>query len=343
MPRLSLLRSIYRELLANPAGAGVVTKATSALVWPLAQVQSPFGFALSGPAHNAIMLALLGYGDIRTYEPMETFLVLVTTNAGGTFFDIGANIGYFSLLVACNSPRPVQVIAFEPLEDNFRCLQHNIGWNGKDRVILPYRMGLGDRNSEELLSRYSTGASFVRGWDLGQADEQGFETVEVRRLDGMFSARDIRPPIVFKIDVEGFEAAVVVGAADLLRSKETACVLIEVGHAHHPGGFNESAFSTLGTLEDYGFDCYGIQTDPTSTGSESVLVPFPDVDRHDAERWPSSWIALRQNHPVEGIVMSSLPLYPLYCSSCRLPESDLQGVLDALGALRVGSEGVPSS
>ena len=49
---------------------------------------------------------------------------------GDVFVDVGANIGYFSVLAACLVGEGGQVFAFEPDPDNFRLLRDNVALNG---------------------------------------------------------------------------------------------------------------------------------------------------------------------------------------------------------------------
>ena len=64
------------------------------------------------------------------WEPYETHLVLNLLEPGGVFVDVGANLGYFSILAAACVGERGRVYAFEPDPDNFALLQANSETNG---------------------------------------------------------------------------------------------------------------------------------------------------------------------------------------------------------------------
>ena len=60
------------------------------------------------------------------WEPHETSLILELLQPGDTFLDVGANIGYFSILAAAAVGDAGHVIAYEPDPENYRLLQTNV-------------------------------------------------------------------------------------------------------------------------------------------------------------------------------------------------------------------------
>src|SRR3989442_10745976 len=69
-----------------------------------------------------------------TWEPAATSAVVATVQPGMTVIDIGANIGYYTLLFAKCVGSVGQVFAFEPLPGNYALLQKNIGLNNLGHV-----------------------------------------------------------------------------------------------------------------------------------------------------------------------------------------------------------------
>ena len=68
------------------------------------------------------------------WEPYETSLVLRLLQPGDVFVDVGANIGYFSVLAASLVGDAGKVFAFEPDPDNFQLLCANAELNGLDEL-----------------------------------------------------------------------------------------------------------------------------------------------------------------------------------------------------------------
>src|SRR4051794_38341269 len=89
------------------------------------------------------------------YEPAETIFLRRELQQGGTFVDIGANLGYFSTLGAkCVGPQG-KVIAIEPDPHNFSLLLRNVLRNSLDQVAL-YNVALGERPSTLFFNRSKT-------------------------------------------------------------------------------------------------------------------------------------------------------------------------------------------
>ena len=154
--------------------------------FPQVAASTVYGFNLLGFANNAVIQQHLLLTDRLPYEPFLTFLNLMLSRGGGLYLDIGANIGYFSLLTAYGAAAPMEIHAFEPNTVNFRFLRENIRRNGREGQIQPYPIGLGDSDGFADLSKYGTGSSFVRGWDEGKGDLEGVESVIVKPLDALF-------------------------------------------------------------------------------------------------------------------------------------------------------------
>ena len=102
MTRLQTLRAMdtfnteRQERVAAMYGVSQVAQ-------PVTNVRTNLGFTMRGPvANDAMRHQLAPFSVDAPYEPIEVFLTLLATHDGGTYFDIGANLGYFSLVAACN-------------------------------------------------------------------------------------------------------------------------------------------------------------------------------------------------------------------------------------------------
>jgi FkbM family methyltransferase len=144
---------------------------------------------------------------------------------GDVFLDIGANIGYFSLLVANNVPT-VKVISFEPVREVFEKLKKNIAINDF-KNITSFHAAVGEMKEEIGL--------FVSGPDnLGMSSfkqPENFsgkkEIVQVLALDEWFQRAGLAKIDVIKLDVEGSELAALKGMKEILQSFKPI-VIVEI-------------------------------------------------------------------------------------------------------------------
>lgn len=168
---------------------------------------------------------------VATKEPETVDWILENFRAGDTLFDIGANVGIYSILAAASNPEGT-VVAVEPMPANFVRLCQNAKVNGL-RNLHPYcvavadRTGLGTLNFASLLegsSMHSIGAS--------GATEQFGETVVLRSGIGLVTLDDLAgaagTPSLIKIDVDGGEDDVLAGAGGVLRDAALRSVLLEL-------------------------------------------------------------------------------------------------------------------
>ena len=82
------------------------------------------------------------------WEPFETSLVLASLSPGAVFVDVGANIGYFTVLAADRVGDSGAVFAFEPDPENFSLLQANLKLNGVRRQVEAVRAALSEEEGE---------------------------------------------------------------------------------------------------------------------------------------------------------------------------------------------------
>jgi FkbM family methyltransferase len=151
-----------------------------------------------------------------TWEPHVAESLCFFLQDGGTFVDVGANIGYHALWVARSLPA-VHVIAFEPNPFVREDLDRNVALNDATNVEIR-SSALGDHDGT-VTFHAQTGRSYNRGASSilknpNVGDRYDQISVKVRTLDG-----EIPPGLrvdVIKIDTEGFEAAVLRGAQALI-------------------------------------------------------------------------------------------------------------------------------
>jgi len=125
------------------------------------------------------------------------------------FFDIGANVGFYSLLAAEIVGPLGKVFSFEPFPENFKYLKKHIEIN-KYKNIFPYQIAVSDKN----------GIAFFGGVinrSQGRLVESGELKVETIKLDDWIDNEKLPIPNVLKIDVEGAEFLVLKGLENILK------------------------------------------------------------------------------------------------------------------------------
>ncbi len=153
------------------------------------------------------------------YEREEIDALLALVRPGAVFVDVGANVGVFTVLAARAVGPNGLVLAFEPNADVLELLRRNIARakaTGALVEVLPF--ALSDRNgaaSWEQTAYHGTGRLST------EPEPQNAATVESRRLDDVLAERRAELRVgAIKVDVEGFEANVVIGAREtILRDK----------------------------------------------------------------------------------------------------------------------------
>ena len=158
------------------------------------------------------------------YERPVLDLVIGTVKPGDTVYDIGANVGVYAVLLAKAVGQQGQVIAFEPESASYDRLQHNLKLNGLANVR-SFRKALGDCNSEAKLYLGDVG-----NLSLLPPDTRGmsYEVVELVRGDSFREAENLPLPRAVKIDVEGYEYAVLRGLRHTLAQRACEFVSCEI-------------------------------------------------------------------------------------------------------------------
>ena len=153
----------------------------------------------------------------RRYEP-EVGRCLsdnVRFEPGDVVLDVGANIGWYSLIIEKIAKIPPDILAFEPDPDNFALLTENIRRNNCHKVT-PIQAAAGPEPAKQLLYRYAKGNAGRHSLlpiHSGNAVE-----INTVRLDDVWHQRGLGNRVLrlIKIDVEGYELKALQGAGDLL-------------------------------------------------------------------------------------------------------------------------------
>ena len=170
-------------------------------------------------------------------EP-ETLGWLRRIEPGDVFFDVGANVGVYSIVAA--KVHRASVYAFEPEALNYAILNKNVVFNGCGDTVIAYCLAISNELKLDRFNLASYGAgnamhSFGEAKRSPEGDGEVLESFEPFFRQGAVSfsldeliARGLPKPRFLKIDVDGFEPRVIEGASKLLASADKLTVLVEV-------------------------------------------------------------------------------------------------------------------
>ncbi len=228
------LGAVLGFIVKHPLNRGNRARAVGRFLrWQLASRLLPFPVAL--PFVDGLrlfvergMTGATGNYYCGLHEAEDMAFVLHFMRPGDTFYDIGANVGSYSLLAAAAGVR--RVVGFEPSTVTSAKYQRNIDLNGLNDSISFHRVALGGDDGELA---FTMGADTTNHVVADGEVAQATEVVPVRRFDEYFAGGQ---PSFIKIDVEGFEAQVLAGAGNGLRDPALMGLLIEDNGSDHRYG-----------------------------------------------------------------------------------------------------------
>ena len=157
------------------------------------------------------------------HEPMVQEALRRSVAPGMTIFDIGADVGFFSILSAGLAGPTGRVEAFEPVPASAEAVRINAALNGFENVSV-HRVALSDHESRETLlvvADHSWSHLSDRG---NHVDTRERIEVQLICLDEQIAQGALPAPDVVKIDVEGSEGAVLRGLSRTLRSRPVVVI-----------------------------------------------------------------------------------------------------------------------
>ena len=211
------------------------------------------------------------YGDIKFYcpnkEALEYQRELLTRepdtiewisnfNEGEIYWDVGANVGAYTLYAA--KVTKATVLAFEPSAQTFSLLVKNIELNLLSNNVWPLCLALSDRSVLDALNlshTYASSAFNILGGDvncLGEKIDVSFrQMVTAFSIDNFVKLFDPPLPNHIKIDVDSTELQILEGAQELLKNEGVKSILVEAYLGPGYSDANEIKIKRL--LEKFGF------------------------------------------------------------------------------------------
>jgi len=235
-----ILAWLYRDVQSRPDWIGRLVQTAGR------EIATGEGTIRRGPATGLRIDAtgrmagyVLGTAD---YDEQQWFADHVAS--GSTFYDIGANVGFFTLVAAKIVGADGFVVAFEPLPANVRQLEKNVTLNALTNVtVIPKAVG-----SIEGLAGFAVGDDGRDNSRLSEGPAEGAGEIEVpvTTVDAAVREHDLRMPDVLKIDVEGSEIEVLRGALQTIRRSRPLIVAEVHGIGPEFADFVDRELSSFG-------------------------------------------------------------------------------------------------
>jgi FkbM family methyltransferase len=199
---------------------------------------------------------LLGRARTALSKEPDTRCWIQQFHADDVLWDIGANVGVFSIYAAI--VRGVRVLAFEPSADNYMVLCKNVEINGLSDSVIPYCIalsgstGLGVLNSQSRamggsLHQFGKPGDASRYWSTKNGSH--VEGMVSYSIDDFIKRFDPTFPSHLKVDVDGLELSILQGAAETLRDHRLRSIMVELSITDV-----EERTSGMALLSDAGFE-----------------------------------------------------------------------------------------
>jgi FkbM family methyltransferase len=206
------------------------------------------GFMMNLDLNDPEQLKVYFYGHY--HERYEAHLVERLLEDDDVFWDIGANVGYFTLVAATALTNRGQIVAFEPGRNAYARLTENIALNPFGN-IQTYPVAVSDREGEAVLHVSGDIADSSASLFLSGGGQAGQEVCRTVALDQFLAAENLRPPTLIKLDAEGAELAVLQGGQGLI-SQSPPMFLMEMEEKNlKAAGASKAAIRQF--LEAYGY------------------------------------------------------------------------------------------
>ncbi len=170
-------------------------------------------------------------------EPWTVHWIERVVKPGEVFYDIGANVGVYSLLAGAVHEKQVRTFAFEPGFATFAALCRNVIHNGMDDCISPMPTVLHRQVGHTLFkyrsldsgsARHAVGAQGLETKDFKETKPVYQQTVLTVDLDTLIRDYGLPAPAHIKLDVDGPELEILEGARKILASPALKSVMVEL-------------------------------------------------------------------------------------------------------------------
>lgn len=238
MPTSPIAPSLLARLLSGAPGGELALRALNKLggsIWPRRRFETYFGATMECDTRDLIQGRIALFG---VWEPDVAAVFHDAVRPGDVVVDIGANIGFFSLLSSNLVGPDGAVVAIEASPTISRRLKHNLELNDAENVRVA-TVAVSDRRGELVLYA-GPSTNIGRTTTIKSRGLREVERVAALPLDEVLSADELRRVSLIKIDIEGAERPVLTRLLDKIDSYPRHLnVLVEASSHEDPAGWDQ--------------------------------------------------------------------------------------------------------
>ncbi len=258
---------LYQKAFGNPEHSEYIegmSKFTNAGFYDFSLDDTQFKIFLD-PENGCVDANIFLEGS---FEPGILRFIKSELTKDDIFYDIGANISQHSLYTSFHCG---QVYAFEPILDLYEQSKKSIEINNIKNIEI-FNFGLGNENSQVQI--YSNKENMGGSSILISENRKKGKKIEIKKLDEVFEVYKIQAPNFVKIDVEGYEHEVLLGAKDLF-TKFKPKIIIEFTPLFYNKIDKDLSQKIYNLFLEMGYKIYDIGLD----GEKKVEINnFADLD-----------------------------------------------------------------
>lgn len=217
---IAIYNKVFKILAGHGIGKPLPVRVVNRFI--LSRLKSPIaevgGHKMFLDSMDILRLSIRG-----VHEPLVTELVEKEVKKGDIVLDIGAHIGYYTLIFAKLVGEEGKVYAFEPEPTNFSLLKKNVEINGYENVVL-IEKAVSNENGKIRLYLSKSNTADHRTYD--SHDGRRYIEIESIRLDDFCKNNDWKIDFI-KMDIQGAEAGAIQGMLNILKRNNNIKMVME--------------------------------------------------------------------------------------------------------------------
>jgi FkbM family methyltransferase len=177
---------------------------------------------------------------IGTYEILETRILQTLARTSKVIIDIGANVGYYTVLLAKSQPVDGFLHAFEPFPASYDVTTRSVAKNNLADKVTVSQTGLSDNSGKSIIYIPETSGTSAASMKVLHPEETNLEfEIVLETLDSYIQKNNLTNVDLIKIDVEGAELFAIRGGWETIRANRPV-VFAELlrkwsaGFGYHP-------------------------------------------------------------------------------------------------------------
>lgn len=224
--------------------------------------------------HDAMGRKIFKRGSLHPEH--TSFLLTLPYSDGDIILDIGANIGWYSIVLKNNIQRSVKIYAFEPEPLNFNLFTKNIAHNRVNNIEAINKAVAEKSGQSTLFLYYPKNSGRHSLLNINPQTKKSIQIETINIEDFLKNQRiDFRNVKLIKIDIEGYEVFALKNASALLQ--ELPYMFLEFSPMLiRQGGQDPASF--IQWLADFGFNFYNIDGRTNVTRSVEFLTSMNDSE-----------------------------------------------------------------